>query len=492
MSLRRKVAIAVSGVGVLAATTISIYSYRSGIESTREDGRRQADELMARTIQMFAIPSKTFDSEFRSAATPDEKMKVLTDWTRTFSSVDAASIHDFGPGVTRVRLVGDERLGGYRPLGGDAVKIQIPFEEEAIRKFRSGAKIHTAEEPGLIRVAAPLWSDAHEGCGACHIGLSEGLETDLTKRILLGTLNVYVPLDQRLAAARRQGMIEIGAVIAAFAVVIIAVILVLNRLLIRPVSAIAESVDTAADQVCAGAAQMAATSQQFARSASEQATTLEEVSSSAEEINSMALQNSTHSVQASQSVNASEGRFELTASRLSELTAAMHEISESSGKVARIIRVIDEIAFQTNILALNAAVEAARAGEAGMGFAVVADEVRTLAQRCAQAARETSALIEESVSKSQEGKGKLDAVSEVVIELSEQFRDVKRLIDDVHTGSGEQATGIAQIARAVAEMQGTVQSTAASAEEGAAAAEEFNSQAALLKSSVEQLRAIIA
>jgi hypothetical protein len=157
-SLRRKIGIAVSGVGVFAAATISIYSYRSGIESTREEGRRVANELMARTIQTFVIPSKSFDSEFRGAATPDEKMKVLTGWTRTFSSVDAASIHDFGPGANRVRLVGDERLGGYQPLGGDAVKIQIPFEEEAIQKFRSGATIHTAEEPGMIRVAVPLWT----------------------------------------------------------------------------------------------------------------------------------------------------------------------------------------------------------------------------------------------------------------------------------------------------------------------------------------------
>ena len=127
----------------------------------------------------------------------------------------------------------------------------------------------------------------------------------------------------------------------------------------------------------------------------------------------------------------------------------MKEIDDSSNKIARIIKVIDEIAFQTNILALNAAVEAARAGEAGLGFAVVADEVRNLAQRCAQAARDTAGLIEESIVTSRDGNARLDQMAGTVRAMTESAAQVKSLVDEVNMGSQEQARGMEQISRAV-------------------------------------------
>jgi methyl-accepting chemotaxis protein/methyl-accepting chemotaxis protein-1 (serine sensor receptor) len=165
----------------------------------------------------------------------------------------------------------------------------------------------------------------------------------------------------------------------------------------------------------------------------------------------------------------------------------MGEINEQSQKISKIIRVIDEIAFQTNILALNAAVEAARAGEAGMGFAVVADEVRNLAQRCAQAARDTSTLIEESVAKSHGGKARVDDVASAIHAVIEESVQIKTLVEEVNVGSQEQRQGIDQIARAVNQMQQMTQSSAANAEEGAAAAEELTAQALELADIVERL-----
>jgi len=138
----------------------------------------------------------------------------------------------------------------------------------------------------------------------------------------------------------------------------------------------------------------------------------------------------------------SQQRVARTNEALGQMVIAMAEISSSSGKIAKIIRVIDEIAFQTNILALNAAVEAARAGEAGMGFAVVADEVRNLAQRCAQAAKDTAGLIEESISKSNEGKLKTDLVASEIHSIIEQSSKVKTLVDNVNAGSVEQARAL--------------------------------------------------
>jgi methyl-accepting chemotaxis protein len=169
----------------------------------------------------------------------------------------------------------------------------------------------------------------------------------------------------------------------------------------------------------------------------------------------------------------------------------MGDIKASSDKVAKIITVIDEIAFQTNILALNAAVEAARAGEAGMGFAVVADEVRNLAQRCAQAAKDTAALIEESIAKSNDGKVKVDQVAVAIRAITEESAQVKTLVDEVSLGSQEQTRGIEQVAKALTQMEQVTQQSAANAEESAAAAEELTAQASTLLDVVAQLSAMV-
>jgi len=169
----------------------------------------------------------------------------------------------------------------------------------------------------------------------------------------------------------------------------------------------------------------------------------------------------------------------------------MAEINTQSDKISKIIKVIDEIAFQTNILALNAAVEAARAGEAGMGFAVVADEVRNLAQRCAQAAKDTTALIEESIAKSSGGKTKVDQVAATIHAVTSEASRIKELVEQVNQGSAEQARGLDQISKAISQMEQVTQSTAATAEESAAAAEELNAQSDTLRSVVNRLSAMI-
>jgi methyl-accepting chemotaxis protein len=173
------------------------------------------------------------------------------------------------------------------------------------------------------------------------------------------------------------------------------------------------------------------------------------------------------------------------------MAASMDAIKSSSDDIAKIIKTIDEIAFQTNILALNAAVEAARAGEAGMGFAVVADEVRNLAQRCAQAAKETAGKIEGAIVKTGQG---VDITSKVALALNEivaKVRQVDDLVTEVAGASGEQTNGIAQINVAVGQMDKVTQSNAATAEESAAAAEELNAQAEVMKRSVAELLQIV-
>jgi methyl-accepting chemotaxis protein len=169
----------------------------------------------------------------------------------------------------------------------------------------------------------------------------------------------------------------------------------------------------------------------------------------------------------------------------------MEAIKVSSDDIAKIIKTIDEIAFQTNILALNAAVEAARAGEAGMGFAVVADEVRNLAQRSAQAAKETAGKIEGAIAKTSQGVEISATVAQTLKDIVTKVRQVDELVAEVASASREQTQGISQINSAVSQMDKVTQSNAASAEESAAAAQELNSQAAAMKESVNKLLELV-
>lgn len=263
------------------------------------------------------------------------------------------------------------------------------------------------------------------------------------------------------------------------------------RALNRQLTAIDSELSEGADQIASAAAQVSTSSQSLAQGSSEQAASLEETSSSAEEINSMACKNTDNASVMTELVSGAQQEFEVTNRQLGEMVVAMDEINGSSSKISKIIKVIDEIAFQTNILALNAAVEAARAGEAGMGFAVVAEEVRNLAQRCAQAAQDTTGLIEESVAKSGEGKTKLGLVDTSIKRITEEFTRIKTLVDEVSHGSKEQSDGIGNIGKALSQMEQVTQSTAANAEESAAAAEELNAQSEALKDIVLRLNSMV-
>jgi methyl-accepting chemotaxis protein/methyl-accepting chemotaxis protein-1 (serine sensor receptor) len=217
----------------------------------------------------------------------------------------------------------------------------------------------------------------------------------------------------------------------------------------------------------------------------------QETSNASTEISSISTQTTENSRMTAERMASSEETLKTTNQSLTQMVAAMERINGSSQKISKIIKVIDEIAFQTNILALNAAVEAARAGEAGLGFAVVADEVRNLAQRCAGAARDTTELIEESIANTREGKTKVDQVAVAIRTITSESATIKDLIDEINVGSVEQSHGIEQISKSILQMEQVTQSSAASAEESAAAAEQLNAQAEAMKEIVGRLRTMV-
>jgi len=265
----------------------------------------------------------------------------------------------------------------------------------------------------------------------------------------------------------------------------------LTRSITRPIKEVAGILAAGAEQTSAAASQVSSASQSLAEGASEQAASLEETSSSLEEMSSMTKRNAETATRVKELGSQARQAGDVGVSDMNEMTAAMNAIQSSSADIAKIIKTIDEIAFQTNILALNAAVEAARAGEAGMGFAVVADEVRSLAQRCAQAAKETSAKIEDAVQKSAHGAAISVKVSRSLEEIVTKARQVDELAGEVATASQEQRQGIEQVNTAVAQMDKVTQTNAASAEESASAAEELNAQADALKEVVADLLQVV-
>ncbi|MBS1819987.1 MAG: hypothetical protein JSU08_18795 [Acidobacteria bacterium] len=291
----------------------------------------------------------------------------------------------------------------------------------------------------------------------------------------------------RLSLERTEALGFSAAVLAAA----LTLVFFISRSISVPLARTTADLSEGARQVMATSEQVSSAAQALSQGATEQAASLEETSASMEEMASMTRRNSDNTREAAQLVSEVHARVHSSEAALGDMVHSMSAIQESSQKVARIIKTIDEIAFQTNILALNAAVEAARAGEAGMGFAVVADEVRNLAQRSAQAARDTADLIEESIGRAQAGSGKVEQVVTAIHAITDSVNRVKGLIDEVTEASTQQTTGIDQVAAALSQMEKVTQGTAATAEESAASAEELSALANTTMEAVTRLRQLV-
>ncbi|MEW6288552.1 MAG: methyl-accepting chemotaxis protein [Thermodesulfobacteriota bacterium] len=266
---------------------------------------------------------------------------------------------------------------------------------------------------------------------------------------------------------------------------------VVTRSIVKPLHQITAELNRAAITVADASSQVAGSSQLLAEGTAEQAAALEESSSSLEELSSMTKQNAGNAREVDVQMTETKNVVSRSNESMTELTVAMHDIASASQETQKIIKTIDEIAFQTNLLSLNAAVEAARAGEAGAGFAVVASEVRNLALRAGEAAKNTSELIEKSARRIHHGSELVKKCNVNLAEVSQGAEKVHKLVNEIATAAVEQAKGINQISTAVSEMDSVTQTNAANAEESAAASEELNVLSGQLQDTVKKLEKIV-
>ena len=386
-----------------------------------------------------------------------------------------AAMHRKAIDVQAVQLASRLDSADARALQ-DKVTNSLKSYDESIARLQKSLKASEFDEAMKI-----LDGDVAKNYGAIEVSLTalSRFVFDLSNHNGVATQGI---LDRNLRTT-----LLLSSIIAVLALLAVALVQWLSFRISRNLSRISGTLSSVAEDMLAKAGGFTSTSTQLADGASQQAASIEQTSASLEEITSMTKRNAEAASNAKQIASETRAAVDNGAAGMQRMTGAMEGIKTSSAEIAKIIKTIDEIAFQTNILALNAAVEAARAGEAGAGFAVVAEEVRALAQRSAAAARETADKIEVALHKSNEGAMTSVEVAGMLSQIVEQVRKMDTLVAEIATASGEQSQGLEEINKAMTEMDRVTQANAATAEESASVAHELSTQSTELGAAVQQL-----
>jgi methyl-accepting chemotaxis protein len=480
----------------------ALQSYEEAVKATEtrneniSASRAKLDAAAARFTtgidQLLEAQRARLQAEIKSGAEP----AALAERVRKVSLVqdvsglgNAARVAAFKAQALRDAGIFEDGLKNFQPMEArftellGLLKVPKDIEElNAVSKsavtYRDTMRSVMADNLALIEIGR-----TRAAAAARLLQLADDTQTTGLKR----TVDAADAAADLLSVSSRKIIIGVGIAL----LVASGVAFLIIRGTTKVLTTVADSLSETSTQVTAAACQVAAASQTLAEGSTQQAASLEETSASLEEMSSMTKRNADGAQQAKELSHLTRASADAGATHMREMRQAMDAIKTSSDDIAKIIKTIDEIAFQTNILALNAAVEAARAGEAGMGFAVVAEEVRALAQRSAQSAKETATKIEDAIRKSEHGVTISGKVAASLADIVEKAQRMDALVAEIASASSEQSQGIHQVNTAVSQMDKVTQSNASGAEESAAAAEELNAQAAAMQQSVTDLRRLI-
>ena len=453
---------------------------------------RQAADFMREIAAYASGQNESLAQEIAAGATPEKLRERVDKIDRARAIAEAGTavrLANFRAQALRNPELIEQALPGFVRLNDSIADMRkITHQEKNLRQLDVVKASMQAYQQGLQAIlrnsaeARSLAQQRTQSVAALDTAVAAVLARS-NERTTTETTTVSTELS------RTSRWVLIGVVAAIVAGVVAGWFIV--RALNRTLGEVSGALTQGAIQIASASSQVSSTSQTLAEGASEQAASLEEISSSLEELASTTKLNASHADSAKTSADSARASAEHGAQEMKKMEEAMAGIRQSSTDISKIIKTIDEIAFQTNILALNAAVEAARAGDAGAGFAVVADEVRTLAQRCAVAARETADKISDAAQRSEQGAALTTSVSTSLAEIVAKSREVDERVAAVATASREQSAGIDQLNAAVSQMDKVTQGNAASAEEAAAAAEELNAQSHEMRNEAEQLAALV-
>ncbi len=412
-----------------------------------------------------------------------------------FHSLRSDVLHLFQP-TTHEET--QELLAHMAAIKEDNVKVMSEFDgtnpSDEIKKEFENYKIVRAEYFNKLNNALNLAKSGKKAEAYAVYRSGKRYEADYTtsidKLIKMQTEESnQIYLDAEHSAQFANTLLVILGILASILMILTGN--VIGQAITRPIQHAIDELTTGSSEVSAAAAQVEAASQSLAEGTTEQAASIQETSSTLEETSSMVQQNNENTKQAATMAKSAKNYAEKSNKEMLTMMNSMDNLKQSSNEIAKIIKVIDEIAFQTNLLSLNAAVEAARAGDAGKGFAVVAEEVRNLAQRSAQAAKDTASIIEKNITLSDDSVKVAKNVNEALSQIDTEARKVSELLEEISTATEEQSRGVSEINKAMQQMEQVMQTNAANADESAAASRQLSMQAENVNGIVKTLIKLI-